>query len=122
MSHPKVSQRRAEAISSSLFLVGLAIVFLTQSFWPGMMLVVGIPLALRQYLLGRTYDALLSLVIFGGVFCVSGLDISWEIILPVLFVTAAIYTIIREFCNPYQTTEAEDEESLNHEITEDKDD
>ncbi len=121
MAHPKVSQKRAEAISSSLFLVGLAIVFLTQSFWPSMMLVIGIPLALRQYLLGRTYDALLSLVIFGGVFCVSGLDISWEIILPVLFVTAAIYTIAREFCNPYPTTEAEDEESLNHEITEDKD-
>ena|SRR3990167_2821890 len=122
MAHPKVSQKRADAISASLFLIGLAIVFLTNSFWPGMMLVIGIPLALKQFLLGRVYDSLLSLVVFVGIFCVSGFSIPWDVLLPVIFIVAALYIILREFCNPYPTTEAEDEESLNHEITEDEDD
>ena len=122
MAHPKVSQRRAKTLASSLFLIGLAIVSLTQAFWPGMMLVIGLPLALRQYLLGHTYDSMLSLVIFVGAFLVAGLDVSWEVILPILFIIAAIYILIQEFFNPALTTEAEDEESLNQEIQEDDED
>ncbi len=120
MAHPKVSQKRAKTLSSALFLIGLAIVSLTNNWWPGMMLVIGIPLALRQYLLGRNYDALLSLVIFTGTFIIAGFDVSWEVILPILFILAALYILIREFCNPYSTTVAEDEESLSYEIEEDE--
>lgn len=122
MAHPKVSQRRAKTLSSSLFLIGLAIVSLTETWWPGMMLVIGIPLALRQYLLGHTYDACLSLVIFCGAFFVAGFNVSWEVILPVLFIIAAIYTLAGEFLNPALTTEAEDEESTSYEIKEDEED
>jgi hypothetical protein len=82
------------------------------------MLAIGIPLALRQYLLGRFYDAGLSLVIFGGAFFAAHFDFSWEVLLPVLLLIAALYILIREFCNPYDTTVAEDEESLSLEITE----
>ena len=119
MAHPKVSQRRAKTLSSALFLIGLAIVSLTQNFWPGMMLVIGIPLAVRQYLLGHIYDAALSLVIFCGAYFVAGFNVSWEVVLPVLFIIAALYILIQEFFNPALTTEAEDEESLRNEITED---
>ncbi len=118
MAHPKVPQKRAKNLSAALFLIGLAIVSLTGSWWPGVMLAIGIPLALRQYLLGRFYDAFLSLVIFIGIFLAANLDFSWQVLLPVLFIIAAIYILIREFCNPYDTTEAEDEESLSLEITE----
>jgi len=121
MAHPKVSQKRAKTLSSALFLIGLAIASLTSNWWPGMMLVIGIPLALRQYLLGRNYDAVLSLVIFSGTFIIAGFDVSWEVILPILFILAALYILIGEFCNPYSTTVAEDEESLSYEIEEDED-
>lgn len=117
MAHPKTSLRRAKNFSSALFLVGLAIVSFTETWWPGMMLVIGIPLALRQYLFGRNYDALLSLVVFGGIFIASGFNISWEILLPVLFTVAALYILGREFFTPYPTTEPEDEESLSYEIS-----
>ena len=87
-----------------------------------MMLVIGLPLALRQFLLGRNYDALLSLVVFIGIFIIAGFDVSWEVLLPILFIIAAIYILAREFFDPNGTTEAEDEESLNHEIAEDDED
>jgi hypothetical protein len=121
MPHPKVSQKRAKNLSAALFLVGLAIVCLGQNIWPAIMLVIGLPLSLRQYLLGRTYDSILSLTVFVLAFAASGLDISWHVILPIIFIIGSLYLLIREFCDPYQTTEAEDEESLSYEIEEDED-
>ena len=118
MAHPLVSQKRSKSISSALFLVCLAIISFTTNWWPGILLAVGIPIALRQFLMGRFYDMFLTLVIFIGAFIVAGYDISWDVLLPVVFTISAIYIVVREFCDPYPTTEAEDEESLNHELEE----
>jgi len=119
MAHPKVSQKRAKALSSSLFLILLALISFTGSWWPGIMIVVGLPLALRQFLLGRTYDMGLTLVLFIGAFILSsGYDISWNTLLPVLFTIGAIYTLAREFITPNPTTEPEEEESLSKELEE----
>ena len=83
------------------------------------MIVVGLPLALRQFLLGRTYDMGLTLVLFIGAFILSsGYDISWNTLLPVLFTIGAIYTLAREFITPNPTTEPEEEESLSKELEE----
>jgi len=122
MAHPKASQKRARAISSSFFLIGLAILSILGQWWPGILLVIGIPLAFRQFLLGKIYDAFLSLVIFVGAFVATRYEISWEILMPVLFVIAALYILIREFCSPRETPEPEIEESLNKEIEEDLED
>jgi predicted membrane protein len=118
MAHPKTSFKRAHSISSALFLIGLAIISFTNTWWPGVMLVIGLPLALRQYLAGQTYDAILSLFVFVGFFVVAGFDISWEILAPVLFLTAGLYILLREFFTSSNHTIAEEEESLSHEIEE----
>jgi hypothetical protein len=114
------SKKKAQALSTALFLLGIAVLIFTQVWWPGIMLAVGIPLALRQYLLGRPYDAVVTLVIFVGVFITVEFDISWQIFLPVLFTLGAIYILVREFCNPEPPSEEEKEEDLQHEIEEDK--
>ncbi|EKE08430.1 MAG: hypothetical protein ACD_17C00168G0003 [uncultured bacterium] len=118
--HPITSKKRAGALSSSLFLVGLATLIFTQAWWPGIMLIVGLPLALRQYLLGRNYDMLVTLVVFIGTFVTVQFDISWRIFLPILFTLGAIYIFFREFFGPDETDEQEREEQLNHEIEENK--
>ena len=53
MHTPLVSRRRAKVLSFAIFLIGLAIVSYLNIWWPGIMLAIGIPLAMRQYLLGR---------------------------------------------------------------------
>lgn len=119
--HPPItSKRKAQATSTALFLVGLAILVFTDVWWPGMMLVLGLPLALRQYLLGRTYDMLISLLVFVGTFVTVQFDISWRLFLPILFTLGALYILFREFFGPDETTEEEKEEELNCEIEEKK--
>lgn len=117
---PIVSKRKAQAIFTALFLLGLAALIFTDDWWPGIMMAIGIPLAVRQYLLGRHYDMGVTLLVFLGTFVTVQFDISWRIFLPILFTVGAIYILLRELLNLDGRNEAEEEEDLNHEIEERK--
>ena len=119
MRHPITSRKKAQALSTALFLVGLAIILLYDMWiWPGIMLVIGLPLALRHFLLDRTYDMIVTLLIFVGTFVTIQFDISWKGFLPVICILGAIYILFREFAGPDDTTEDEKEEEINHELEE----
>jgi hypothetical protein len=115
---PITSRKKAQALSTALFLVGLASLIFIDVWWPGIMLIIGLPLALRQYLLGRNYDMMVTLFVFVGTFISVQFDISWRIFLPILFTLGALYILFREFLGPDETSEEEKEEELNHEIEE----
>lgn len=112
------SKKRAKILAFVLFIIALVIVTYLKAWWPGIMLAVGIPLALRQYLLGRHYDMGITLFVFVGVFITVQFDISWEILLPILFTLGGIYILFREYLESKGASEEEEEESLNEEIEE----
>lgn len=120
MAHPLTSHKKAKVLSLSLFLIGIALLIFLQTWWPAILLVIGIPVALRQYLMGRRYDMFLSLFIFGVGFISIQFDISWQILFPVLFVIGAIYILCRELYEYSISSEAEVEEDKNLEIEEEK--
>lgn len=113
-----MSRKRASAISTALFLVSLAIMIFIGSWWPAIMLAIGVPVALRQFLLGRHFDMCVTLFVFCGVFVTEQFDISWEILLPVLFVIGAIYILMREFQESKEHPEDIEDEDTNLEIEE----
>jgi predicted membrane protein len=121
MACPLVSNRRAKAISGAVFLLGLAVISFQFDMWPAIMVVVGVSLALRQYLLGHIYDMILSLLVFFGVFFTALYNVSWDILLPVVFIIGAIYLLAKEYWHRHEEDEAESEEDLNHEIEEEQD-
>lgn len=102
----------------ALFFIGLAIISFTDTWWPGILLAVGIPIALRQTLLGRLYDAFITLIIFAGIFVAFTFSIRKDLLLPIIFLISALFIIVREFSESYQHVEEEDEEDLNHEFEE----
>jgi 4-hydroxybenzoate polyprenyltransferase len=119
MTHQHVSRKRAKAFSAALFLVGLAsLTFL--GWWPGIMLVIGLSLALRQFLLGHHYDMVVTLLVFGGGFLTLAFSIPWNFFLPTIFVLGAIYILVREFFEVRTETEQEQEEDAQQEIEEEK--
>ena len=120
MAHPITSRKKAQTLSTALFLMGLAALVITEVWWPGIMLVAGLPLALRQYLLGRNYDMAITLLVFVGTFITVQFDISWRILLPVLFTLGALYILFKEFFGPEEITEEDKEEDLLHEMEEKK--
>ena len=62
----------------------------------------------------------ISLFVFIGVFVTVQWDISWEILLPVLFALGGIYVLFREYLESVEEPLAEEEEDINHEIEEDQ--
>lgn len=121
MAHQVMSKRKAYSLSFAVFLICLAIVSYLKYWWPGIMLAIGIPLALRQYLLGKRFDMVISLVVFFGVFITVQFNIKWEIVLPVLFTLGGLYIFFKEFFGPKEISEADIDEDLNKEIEEDED-
>ncbi len=117
MAHPKISRKKAAAISFAVFLIILAIITLTDYWWPGIMLLIGIPLAIKQFFSGRKYDMAITLFVFLGVFVTVQFQIPWKYLLPVLFTVGGIYILFRELFIK-STTEPEIEESINKEIEE----
>lgn len=114
------SSKRARALSLALFLIGLALLSFVGAWWPGIVLVIGLPLALKQLLLGRGHDMILSLLVFGGVFITYQYDIDWQMLLPILFLVAAVYVIFREYADRSNPTTEEEEADINIEIEEDE--
>ncbi|MGE0198826.1 MAG: hypothetical protein AB7N99_04855 [Simkaniaceae bacterium] len=116
MAKPLIAKNKAKALSTALFLVGLAIIFFLDSWWPGIMIVIGIPLALKQFLNGRYHDAAISLFVFVGFFIIANFNISWKILIPILFIMAAVYIVCKEWVT---TSTGEEEEETTLEVPDD---
>ncbi len=117
MAEPLIAKRKARSLSTALFLVCLAALSYTGFWWPGILLVLGVPLALRQLLSGKYYDMLVSLLVFVGGFAAVWFAVSWQILLPVLLTTGGIYIFFREWVES-DSPLAEDEDDMNLEIHE----
>ncbi len=116
----KLSHKKTSALCTALFLVGLALISFFDYWWPGIMLAVGIPLAIRQYLHGKHTDVVVTLLVFLGVFITVQFNIPWKLLLPILFVVGAIYIFFRDFLESREESEVEREEDLNEEIEEEE--
>lgn len=120
MSYPILSLKKTKIVSLTIFFIGIAFLGYIRSWWPEIMLVIGIPLALKQYLLGKRYDVGITLFVFGGVFVTVSFDIAWQILLPVLFTIGGIYIFFRDLLETSNPTEEEQDEDLNEEIEEEQ--
>ena len=117
MAHSIMSKKKAHALATIVFFLGLAILALTKTWWPPILLVVGVPIALKQYLLGRRYDMSMTLLVFLGAYITIEFNLHLDIVLPVLFTIGAIHIFIREFWGRKES-EVEKEENFNKEIEE----
>lgn len=109
---PRISYAKATYWSFLLFLITLGVVSFMGAFWPGIILIVGIPLASRQFLVARYRDAIMTGVVFVGSYVTIVYDINWELFLPALFVLGAFYIFFNELTLYSTETEIEVEEDF----------
>lgn len=100
MAIPKVSHRKADNLSLGVLFIGFGVLSFLHSWWPGILLVIGSVLGVRQYLRGRYYDIFLTTLVFGGLFLVFFIGNAWDFIVPICFTIAGIYLIFREYLVP----------------------
>lgn len=111
MAKPVLKRKRTKVAALIIFLLGLIILTFTGGWWPGIMLVVGLPLAILQYLQGRLYDMGITLFVFVGAFVTVQFNIKWEVFLPILFAIGGIYIFFREWLYSRSAEEEEFEEN-----------
>ena len=121
MATPIMSKKKAHSLSFALFLIGIGIIFYFKYWWPGIMLAIGLPIALRQYLLGKRFDMVISLIVFLGVFITVQFKIKWDLLLPILFTLGGLYVFFKEFFGPKDEDEDEKFVEKNVEIEEEED-
>ncbi|MEI6531966.1 MAG: hypothetical protein WCN87_04010 [Chlamydiota bacterium] len=115
MAKPLVSRHKADKLALATFLVGLAILSYTESWWPGLALALGAALFAKRLFEGKYYESLLTLAVFGAVFASVKYNISW---IAALFLIAAIVLVFQAFMNT-PADEIEEEEELEKELEED---
>lgn len=116
--HQHISKHRTKAITLALFLMSLALIAYLNAWWPWILLAVGAALAMRQWLLERTFDFVVTLIVFLGGFFSVLFDLSWRTLLPILFGIGGIILVVREYLESTTPTLEEEEEDLNQEIEE----
>lgn len=121
MRRQLVSSSRAKGFSIAAFLLGLGIISITDNWWPEIMIVTGVALALRQLLLRKYYEAFISVIVFFGIFFTNKYTFSWKVVWPVVFFVSALFVLMREYMDAKLASEDQCEEDLNHEIEEQKD-
>lgn len=94
------SRKKADAYSNGIFLISLGILFLTDTWWPGILVAIWATMAIRQILTERYYDFAISSIVLLGFFAITFFSVKWSILLPVLFVLGGIFIIFREYFAP----------------------
>jgi uncharacterized membrane protein len=97
MASPILSHKRADGVSTGIFLITLGVLSYYHTWWPWILLSIWLALITRQFLRGRIYDMALTTLIFGGLFCLFYFGLSWDVLAPVLFTVGGLYIIFREY-------------------------
>ena len=97
MSALLLSKRKADVIGNGLGLIGLGFLFYTNYWWPGIMLVIWVTLAARQFFTGRFYDLALTSIIIGVIFSVNFFQVDVSTLMPALLVLGGVYILLREY-------------------------
>ena len=107
-----LSKKKATMISNGIFFFFLGIMIFTNSWWPGIIVALGVTLTSRQYLSGRYYSAIISAVIFTAVFLFALSRFNFDVLAPVLFILAGIFLIVREYYFAQDTNGKEKSEEI----------
>ena len=97
MEHIVLPKKKAYAISNGIFLIAIGILFVTNGWWPGILLAIWSYLAIRQYFTQRYYDLVLTSAILLGLFTIIYFNLGWAILVPALFFVGGSYLIFREY-------------------------
>jgi len=116
MSIPKITKRKANGVGMGILLVGLGILMYLNTWWPEIMLVIGVSLSVKQYLRGRLYDIIVTIFVCGGTYVYYKTPVPWDILMPILFVVGGIYVISREIFFPTWREGEEEVEDVRLEI------
>ena len=94
-------RRRATGVSGGIFLIGLGVLLMTNWWWPGIMLVLGLSGGAEQIFRGQVARGIGTIAFFGAIpiaiAIVQSTDISWTIVGPFILIAFGVITLVKAF-------------------------
>ena len=94
-------KKRASSISGGIFLIGLGVLLLTNWWWPGILLVIGLSIGAEQIFRGNTTRGIGTIAFFSAIPIVIALvqstDISWAVVGPFILIVLGVITLVKAF-------------------------
>ena len=92
---------KVENISSAVLLIGLAVLAFLQSFWPGMLIVLGIYYSVKNALLKNYPKVFIYAILFPASFvCVQfPWILSWNLLLPMILLALGCEKLLKGLFN-----------------------
>jgi len=94
-------QKRASSISGGIFLIGLGVLFLTNWWWPGILVVIGLSGGAELIFRGQISKGLGTITFFCGIplvwTIVQSTNISWSIIGPFILIALGVIMLVKVF-------------------------
>ena len=94
-------RKQASSISGGIFLIGLGVLFLTDWWWPGIMLVIGLSGGAELIFRGQIAKGLGTIAFFCGIpiviAIVQSTHISWAFIGPFILIALGVIMLVKIF-------------------------
>ncbi len=94
-------KKQASVISGGIFLIGLGILFMTDWFWPGILLVIGLSSGAELIFRGKTWEGVGTIATLGAIAIVitiiQSTDLSWSIVGPFILIALGVITLFKSF-------------------------
>lgn len=88
-------RRTKSGIAGGIFLIGMGILILTGSRWPGLMFVIGLALAADRAFRGNYVQALTAFAVCSAIAVVSSTDIPWNIFGPFILISLDAVVLVQ---------------------------
>jgi len=88
-------RRTKSGIAGGIFLIGMGILILTGSWWPGLMFVIGLALAADRAFRGNYVQALTAFAVCSAIAVVSSTDIPWNIFGPFILISLGAVVLVQ---------------------------
>ena len=90
-------RNQKSGIAGGIFLIGIAVLILTGSWWPGILFVAGLAIGAGRAFQGKYVQALTALAVCFAIGLLSAADIPWNIFGPFILISLGAVVLVQGF-------------------------
>jgi hypothetical protein len=88
-------QRTKSGIAGGIFLIGLGVLTITGSWWPGLMFIIGLAIGAERAFHGKYMQSLTAFAVCFAIGLISTTDIPWNIFGPFLLIAIGAVVLVQ---------------------------
>src|SRR5512137_1490944 len=89
------TQRTKSGIAGGIFLIGLGVLAITGSWWPGVIIVIGLAVGAERAFRGDYMQALTAFAVCSAIALISATNIPWNIFGPFILISLGAVVLVQ---------------------------